>query len=245
MLLLVGCSEDQAIVNNVDERDANEIIVFLASKGIESHKMKAVSCTAAVGGGDLKKKLLTALLYGGVGAGIGGASGLMERGVHGTDINQATDLQKQLQDKEQLRRYLGLYLKDKPNNKSSNWEATAGALENQQEGREESKELASPDNWTNIRKKAPKKEEAPKEANEKLANAIISVIEKRAEDHPRAKTSWQGVSEVAKPEPKAEKPQGGGGANAEEMRKAKLKSHITNLLKIPTKPQGGSPANKV
>jgi type III secretion protein J len=51
MLLLVGCSEDQAIVNNVDERDANEIIVFLASKGIESHKMKAESGSAGVGGG--------------------------------------------------------------------------------------------------------------------------------------------------------------------------------------------------
>lgn len=38
-----GCSEDQSIVNNVEERDANEIIVFLAAKNINAYKVKATS----------------------------------------------------------------------------------------------------------------------------------------------------------------------------------------------------------
>jgi type III secretion protein J len=48
VFLLIGCSENQSIVTNIDERDANEIIVFLASKGIESQKIQAES--GAVGG---------------------------------------------------------------------------------------------------------------------------------------------------------------------------------------------------
>ncbi|MEI6241946.1 MAG: type III secretion inner membrane ring lipoprotein SctJ [Chlamydiota bacterium] len=39
-LFLTSCSEDQSIVNNIDERDANEIIVFLSSKGLSAHKIK-------------------------------------------------------------------------------------------------------------------------------------------------------------------------------------------------------------
>jgi type III secretion protein J len=39
LLFLAGCSTDQTIVNNVVERDANEIIVFLSSKGIEAQKV--------------------------------------------------------------------------------------------------------------------------------------------------------------------------------------------------------------
>ncbi len=50
LLLLVGCSGDQAIVNNIDERDANEIIVFLASKGISAQKVAAVATGAAAAG---------------------------------------------------------------------------------------------------------------------------------------------------------------------------------------------------
>jgi len=42
-VLLTGCTENQAIVNNIDERDANEILVLLASKGIIATKVKAVS----------------------------------------------------------------------------------------------------------------------------------------------------------------------------------------------------------
>lgn len=50
LLLLAACTSDQAIVSNVDERDANEIIVFLASKGIMAQKMAApTSATAAAG----------------------------------------------------------------------------------------------------------------------------------------------------------------------------------------------------
>lgn len=45
-LLLAGCAGNQSIVNNVDERDANEIVVFLASKGIAAQKVAAPSTAA-------------------------------------------------------------------------------------------------------------------------------------------------------------------------------------------------------
>jgi type III secretion protein J len=41
ILLLSGCETNRVIVNNVDEREANEIIVFLASKGINVQKVAA------------------------------------------------------------------------------------------------------------------------------------------------------------------------------------------------------------
>ena len=41
--VLSGCGERQSIVNNITEREANEIIVFLASKGIDAQKVKAAS----------------------------------------------------------------------------------------------------------------------------------------------------------------------------------------------------------
>ena len=50
ILFLVGCSENQSIVNQIDEREANEIVVFLASKGIEAQKIQA-SVQEAAGGG--------------------------------------------------------------------------------------------------------------------------------------------------------------------------------------------------
>jgi type III secretion protein J len=40
LLFLAGCGADQTIVNSVDEREANEIVVFLASKGIVSQKVQ-------------------------------------------------------------------------------------------------------------------------------------------------------------------------------------------------------------
>ncbi len=43
LLLLAGCESNQSIVNNIDERDANEIVVFLASKGIDAQKVAAPS----------------------------------------------------------------------------------------------------------------------------------------------------------------------------------------------------------
>lgn len=39
----VGCSGSRVIINGLDERDANEIIVFLASKDIDAHKVQAKS----------------------------------------------------------------------------------------------------------------------------------------------------------------------------------------------------------
>jgi type III secretion protein J len=41
ILLLSGCESNRVIVNNVDEREANEIIVFLASRGINVQKVAA------------------------------------------------------------------------------------------------------------------------------------------------------------------------------------------------------------
>ncbi len=44
---LAGCSTNQSIVSNLEERDANEIVVFLASKGILAQKVQMpVSATA-------------------------------------------------------------------------------------------------------------------------------------------------------------------------------------------------------
>ena len=48
LILLAGCESNRTIVNNLDERDANEIVVFLASKGIDSQKIAAPS--SGVGG---------------------------------------------------------------------------------------------------------------------------------------------------------------------------------------------------
>jgi type III secretion protein J len=47
LLLLAGCAGNQFIVNNVDEREANEIVVFLASKGIVAQKVMAPTATTA------------------------------------------------------------------------------------------------------------------------------------------------------------------------------------------------------
>ncbi|HSX11309.1 MAG TPA: type III secretion inner membrane ring lipoprotein SctJ [Chlamydiales bacterium] len=48
LVLLAGCTTNQSIVNNIDEREANEIVVFLASKGIAAQKVAAP--TSAIGG---------------------------------------------------------------------------------------------------------------------------------------------------------------------------------------------------
>lgn len=49
LLFLAGCAGDQSIVSNIEEREANEIVVFLASKGIVANKIEAPSSGA--GGG--------------------------------------------------------------------------------------------------------------------------------------------------------------------------------------------------
>jgi|SRR3990167_4283637 len=43
LVLLAGCDSNQSIANNLVEREANEIVVFLASKGIEAQKVQAAS----------------------------------------------------------------------------------------------------------------------------------------------------------------------------------------------------------
>lgn len=54
LLLLAGCQSNESIVNNVDEREANEIVVFLASKGVSAQKVAApASGVGATGPSDL------------------------------------------------------------------------------------------------------------------------------------------------------------------------------------------------
>lgn len=47
-LMMSSCENDQSVVNNVDEREANEIVVYLASKGI--HAIKVEAPAAEIGG---------------------------------------------------------------------------------------------------------------------------------------------------------------------------------------------------
>jgi type III secretion protein J len=47
LLFLVGCAGNQSIVNNIDEREANEIVVFLASKGIMAQKVATPTSAGA------------------------------------------------------------------------------------------------------------------------------------------------------------------------------------------------------
>ncbi len=49
LLILAGCENSRVIVNGVEEREANEIIVFLASRGIDAEKVAAKSSNV---GGD-------------------------------------------------------------------------------------------------------------------------------------------------------------------------------------------------
>lgn len=50
--LLTGCANPKTIVNGLDEREANEILVFLASKGINAEKTES---KGAAGGGGSKE----------------------------------------------------------------------------------------------------------------------------------------------------------------------------------------------
>lgn len=53
--LLTSCESQKTIVNGLDEREANEILVFLASKGLSANKMQS---TAGAGGGGGSKIVL-------------------------------------------------------------------------------------------------------------------------------------------------------------------------------------------
>ncbi|MCX6990444.1 MAG: type III secretion inner membrane ring lipoprotein SctJ [Chlamydiae bacterium] len=54
LIFLSACQTDMIIVTDLEEREANEIIVFLASKGIPAHKTAIVSSNPAGGGGAAK-----------------------------------------------------------------------------------------------------------------------------------------------------------------------------------------------
>lgn len=57
LLLLCSCDSNQMIVNGIDERDANEIIVYLASRGIDAQKVAAPS--TGVGSGPSNQYSIT------------------------------------------------------------------------------------------------------------------------------------------------------------------------------------------
>jgi type III secretion protein J len=48
LILLTSCEGNQAIVSNIEEREANEIVVYLASKGITAQKIQAPTSDTAV-----------------------------------------------------------------------------------------------------------------------------------------------------------------------------------------------------
>lgn len=58
LFFLASCETNQTIVNNVTEREANEIVVYLASKGVVAHKVVAPS-TGVGGGGPSNEYMIT------------------------------------------------------------------------------------------------------------------------------------------------------------------------------------------
>lgn len=54
LFLLAGCEKKMEIVSNLEEREANEIIVFLASKGIAAIKLPSTSSSPGAGQGSSK-----------------------------------------------------------------------------------------------------------------------------------------------------------------------------------------------
>jgi len=48
---LTGCEKKRTIVNSIEEKEANEIVVFLAAKGIDATKITSTVATGAGGGG--------------------------------------------------------------------------------------------------------------------------------------------------------------------------------------------------
>lgn len=59
LMVLCGCENNRVIVNNLDEREANEIIVFLASKGIPAEKIQMSSSAPGGGGGEVVRYSLS------------------------------------------------------------------------------------------------------------------------------------------------------------------------------------------
>lgn len=51
LLLLFGCNSRTTIANSLSERDANEVVVLLVSKGVEAEKMPAAVATGGGGAG--------------------------------------------------------------------------------------------------------------------------------------------------------------------------------------------------
>jgi type III secretion protein J len=51
LLFLAGCESNRVIVNDVEEREANEIVVFLASRGIAAEKVLSPTAPSAGGQG--------------------------------------------------------------------------------------------------------------------------------------------------------------------------------------------------
>lgn len=55
LLTFVSCDHNMVIINDVEEREANEIVVFLASRGISAEKMQTVNTSANTTGNEAIK----------------------------------------------------------------------------------------------------------------------------------------------------------------------------------------------
>jgi type III secretion protein J len=51
LLILAGCENSRVIINGVEEREANEIVVFLASRGINAQKVEAKAANVGANAG--------------------------------------------------------------------------------------------------------------------------------------------------------------------------------------------------
>lgn len=60
LILLTSCAGKREIVSNIPEKEANEIVVFLASKGIHAEKMQ--QATTGAGGGEAAAPMYTIMV---------------------------------------------------------------------------------------------------------------------------------------------------------------------------------------
>lgn len=60
LLFLTGCESNQSIVANIDEKEANEIVVYLASKGIPSQKVQVAASELGAANAALQYNIMVA-----------------------------------------------------------------------------------------------------------------------------------------------------------------------------------------
>jgi len=189
------------------------------NKNIMLYRALALGLLGA-GGGALVGKGLGRLAGAGIGAGVGGGVGALSGKAalvgHESDVGAA----KELLGYKDKQRILNLFKKNLADNKrvAEPLQAVRSDMEEAEMGREYSKEAAErPD-----LKEAVKKE------------LTMHLLYKAA--------SWEGFGAVSTDDIGAVKPQGGAPANVEELRTANIQKKVIDLYKMPTKPDGGAPA---